>query len=362
MRLPPQRAYLRALLVMAACVYLPFVGWAWRDQAPSGDLARIGAWSEREYGWRAEQPRLQVRHNRADRIGATVWVLGDSFSMGNVWQSVWADRAGVRVHTLGWNGHACLEAFIDQALAPAQSAVSHIVVQTIERHLVDRLGPSPACPPSGPVEVEGPPGTTRAHRASWTLRPGRAEGVGFMGVWPQVDWRHLIRTARNEQRVAPRGSAEAALVPAGDTLNAPLASDGPFSNRRPDRLLFYLGDDFKRGWSKPQLEAAAQHAARLQAKVRAAGKQLTVLVVPDKSTVYRPWLPEALAMPQWPIEAVFRAAGVSVEYPVQAMREAARERVDFYLPDDTHLSPIGFEWLGDHMARKSSGQTAAQGG
>ena len=342
--------FILGLLLAAASVYLPFVALSHHHQAPVGDLVRIGAWSERAYGWQQDQPTIPVRHNQADRPGATVWVLGDSFSMGNVWQSVWSEATGRQVYTQGYRGHACLEAWIDQALG--QTQVQHIVVQTIERHLLDRFTHAAQCPAQGPEPFEGPPGTTAAQRPQWQGRGLAGPGQGFLGFWPLVDWRTLLRAQWNEARTT--APAPATVVASGDTLNLPLRQPAPFSNPRADRLLVYLGDDFKRHWKLSDLERAAAQAAALQARVQAAGKRFTLLVVPDKSSVYRPWLHPADAIPAPPISDVFGQAGVHLAYPLDLMTQAAGTTVDFYLPDDTHLSPAGFFWLGRHMALTAS--------
>lgn len=349
---PRSRGYLWALLGMATFVYLPFVAWSAYEQAPVGDLVRIGAWSERLYGWREPQPAVQVRHNRADAVGAQAWVLGDSFSMGNVWQSQWAAQSGLKVYTRGYQGHGCIQAFIEESLRPDQAGVVEVVVQTVERHLLDRLAQQQPCPPAGPAVVEGPPGTTSVRRADWVVQPGVVSGQGFLQIWPLVDWRHLVRSQLNERRVAAAGSVQAPAVVAGDTLNAGLLPSAPkrlFSHLQSSRLLYYLGDDFKRQWQPAQLQQAAARAAAWQAKVQAAGKRFTLLVVPDKSTVYRPWMHASSQIPEAPILQAFESAGVNIVYPLQAMRSAAAKAPDFYWPDDTHLSPKGFAWLGRHL-------------
>ena len=353
-------AHLRLMLAVAAAVYLPFVAWSWHEEAPTGDLVRIGAWSERLYGWRTLQEPLAVRHNRADKIGANAWVLGDSFSMGNVWQSVWAERSAMRVYSQGYQGHACVQAFVEEALGTSQASVDQIVVQTIERHLLDRFASEPACPPAGPLAFEGPPGQTAHVRGAWVWQPGLASGLGFLQVWPLVDWRHLVRAQRQESRVQAQAQAEGhhagPPISSGDTLNAPLSPGPAFSSRRADRLLYFLGDDFKRTWTRAQIQQAAARAAALQAQVQAAGKHFTLLVVPDKSTVYRPWMSEASRIPEQPVLEIFRDAGVNIVFPVREMREAAAAITDFYLPDDTHLSPAGFAWLGRHMQQRLADQ------
>jgi hypothetical protein len=187
-----------------------------------------------------------------------------------------------------------------------------------------------------------------------------ASGLGFLQVWPLVDWRHLVRAQRQESRVQAQAQAEGhhagPPISSGDTLNAPLSPGPAFSSRRADRLLYYLGDDFKRTWTRDQLQQAAARVAALQAQVQAAGKHFTLLVVPDKSTVYRPWMSEASRIPEQPVLEIFRDAGVNIVFPVREMREAAAAITDFYLPDDTHLSPAGFAWLGRHMQQRLADQ------
>lgn len=381
----PGIGFVGSVLLCAAFLYLPFIVWAWWEQPATGDLVRIGGWSARLYGWNAKQPVVRVRHNKADRAGANVWVLGDSFSEGNIWQSVWAEESRERVYTQGYKGHGCMNAFVDQALIAYNDGLRYVVIQTVERHLLDRFSAALSCPAEGnlgdtsttapgvPALVEGPAGGTSPVR-----NIGFSTLMGFppfgAGRWlPKVDWRYLASARLNELRVEaiertlPAGPdaaetvANRRVVRSGDTMNSPLLKAGLFSSRRSERLLYFFGDAAKSQWSRAELAHAAGAAERVQERLRAAGIGFLLLVIPDKSSVYRPWLPEAArAGDDTSLLEVFNAAGVSVEFPLQQMRGEAAQVLDFYLPDDTHLSPVGFRWLGRHIATVAAHRARAQ--
>lgn len=325
--------HLAGVLAVAAALFLPWVALAWFFGPITGDLARIGGWSEREYGWQATQPALVVRGNREHLADPQVLVLGDSFSMGNVWQSVLAGRTGLPTLTLGYQGHGCIPEFIALAQSPQYASVRHVVVQTIERHLLDRFEQWAPCAPAGPVLYEGPPGTTAAQRP-W--------------AWPTIDWRYLWRSLQHS--MALRRDPEA-VVRGPEVANLPLVTESLFSSRWAARLLYYVGDDQKAHWTEARVARAAAQALELQRRVEASGRRFTLLVMPDKSSVYREHLRDPASVPpgfDW--EPVFRAAGVSLLHPREAFVRAARTQQDVYLPDDTHLSPRGFELAGTLMA------------
>lgn len=327
------RRSLALSLLIAALVFVPWVSLAWFFGALSGDLARIGAWPERHYGWHAPQPELAVRSNLAGRAAPGVLVLGDSFSMGNVWQSVAAGQLGMATFTLGYDGHGCLPEFAALAGSPEFAGARHVVVETIERYLVDRFEQFARCGAAGPVVFDGPAGVTPASRPAG---------------WPSVDWRYIAKTAMNTQQV--RQSPDA-VVRGPEVVNVPLAHGDRFSNRTSSRLLYYAGDDAKAGWTDARVQAAARHARELQEAVERTGKTFTLLVVPDKSTVYRELIASAAVVKEGAdVEPAFRAAGVHLLWPREPLTRAAAQSVDLYLPDDTHLSPRGFEALGRLVA------------
>lgn len=340
----PGARFLRIALAVAALGFLPWVLLAARFGAISGDLARVGAWSERDYGWRAGQPPRPVRATRAGLPAPDVLVLGDSFSMGNVWQSALSDRSGLETVTWGYDGHGCVGEFIDMAVSGRFPSARHVIVQTVERYLVERFEALQPCAAGAPSPYSAASGSTPA------LRPADP----FV-----IDWRYLAKTAANTILLArdPR-----ATVRGPEVVNVPLIRADLFSNRRADRLLYYAGDDAKRGWTGARILRAAASLAALQSRVEAAGMRFTLLVVPDKSTVYRPFVDPAADVPTSPeFATALREAGVRVVFPAAPLGGRVTEVVDLYMPDDTHLSTRGFELLAQAVADSFGVGTEASG-
>lgn len=340
----------RHLAVFVATTLLmlaPWVFWSWWIGGLSGDLVRIGHWTERAYARRLPQAVVKIESNQlASQPGRRpdVVVLGDSFSMGNVWQSVLMQQSGLLSQSWGFGGHGCIPEFLDQIPESAQ----HVIIQTIERHLLDRFEKPAPCLAPGLAPFEGPSGTTdHLHpRGSYS-----------------TDWRYLLNSLKNHLR---EQSAPQDRLASGDTRSVFLQRGDLFSHRKPQRLLYYLGDDFKEGWTEERVQRAAQQAAHWQAQLQALRPsrplRLTLLVVPDKSSVYRPVAQPPLPRHGQPEFAhAFQAAGVTVVWPLAAFQSAALSPaplVDLYLPNDTHLSPQGFALLGQVMATQLSAPTA----
>jgi hypothetical protein len=324
--------YLGRLLMVAALVFLPCALLAWWLGPIAGDLVRLGPWSERDFGWTAPQPRLAVQANGRSQTDPAVLVLGDSFSMGNVWQSELQRRTGLSTQSFGYEQAPCLDAFIRMALAPRHATARVVVLQTIERHFLDRFEDPPACAGDSVAPFETAPGLTHA-----APLPGPFT----------VDWRYLIGASANTARLA---RAPEAAFRTAETVNVPLTDSTLFSNRRAARLLYYAYDDAKSGWTEARLARAAARLLAIEARLRAGGKQLLVVVVPDKSSVYR----EFLVSPPAPVpDAVSALArqGVSTVELLAPMRAAVGSTPDLFMPDDTHLSARGFERLGVEVAR-----------
>jgi hypothetical protein len=311
----------------------------------SGDLVRIGQWTERAHARRAPQAVVTVESNQAAVVqgrSPDIAVLGDSFSMGNVWQSVLMQHTGLLTRSWSFGGHGC----IDEFLRSLPAGTKEVVIQTIERHLLDRFEQPAPCAPPGLQAFEGPPGVTEREHTSGRL---------------SLDARYLFNSLRNHFRV--RGNPVARIA-SGDTLSVHLKRSDLFSSRLPQRLLYFLGDDFKEGWTAERVNRAAEQASQWQAMMDARGLRLTLLVVPDKSSVYRSVVQPPLPPHGQPEFARrFAQSGVRIVWPLeefQAIALAAHPQPDLYLPNDTHLSPGGFALLGGIMSRYFSAPTAVR--
>ncbi len=317
--------FLTALAV--ACLYLLDSAYF---QPLIGDLTRTGHWPERDYGWNARNPAFKADTNELT-LATNVLVLGDSFSERNIWQTYLHQRdASLNTATLDFND-LCpdqLPAFIDSH--PLKTGL--VVLESVERAFVYRFDGSLCThavnPAETPLRQELPGLQYDIERRTRQIFPPEdlvwitAANLNILAMnrWPQKDF-------------------------LGYSDNVVLNRSDLFSSRRSDRLLFLGGDIGKFSWPPGSFDRSAAALRKLDADLKSRGFGLLVMVVPDKSTVYRDYLknPHLLGTPiDW--NAFFSHAGISaVDLEGPFRQSIATGVVDFYLPDDTHLSLYGYQ-------------------
>lgn len=298
----------------------------------SGDLTRTGHWSERDYGWRHPQPAVSVRANGSLIENPQVLVLGDSFSHPNIWQSYLAESRRLDILSFQYQDVGCVKNWLRWVSEKHYSNVQTVVIETVERGFVPLFRSLSACADIVPKSFELSKKNLLPIRSTQRL---------------MLDAGYLIPTARNSIRTALSSSA----VSSGEVINVPLSSDKLFSNRRSSRLLYYAADDLKIGWSEKDMMAAVKNLKLVQDRLAEKGLRLVVVVVPDKSTTYRPYFADEESRNSYPdIFGQLTAAGVRNVSILEQFRHAAGEVVDLYLPNDTHLSTQGYELLASRIA------------
>jgi hypothetical protein len=298
----------------------------------SGDLTRIGHWSERDYGWHHPQPTVVVRANGSVIENPQVLILGDSFSHPNIWQSYLAESRRLEILSFQYQEVGCIENWLRWVSEKHYPNVRTIVIETVERGFVPLFRSLNSCAGRAPKSFE---------LAGGNLLPVRST-KGLM-----LDAGYLIPTAANSIRTALSDS----VVASGEVINVSLSTDKLFSSRRSNRLLYYMEDDLKAGWSEKDMTAAVKNLKRVQDGLAEQGLRLVVVVVPDKSTTYRPYMTDRASRNGYP--DIFRqlsSAGVRNVNLLDQFQHAAGEVVDLYLPNDTHLSTQGYKLMASQVA------------
>lgn len=323
----------RYLIIFAALVGLmlsaAFVASCWFEPI-NGDLTRIGNYSERDFGWTAEQPVVAVHANGSAVVAPNVMVLGDSFSVGNVWQSALATETGLRTQSFAYLQNECIGAWVEKAAHDPTAQM--VVIESVERIVIRRFKDVTSCSAPTITAWEGAPTETAPQRARWLLRN--------LHVW------HTAVVAWNTLRALRQPWA---TITQNDVVNAPIRSGcGKFSHREQGRFLYLTEDDEKWGWTPDQVATAVASVARLQAMVEGQGKRFVFVLVPDKSTVYRPCLslPEKVRNTTPPdVFAAMVAGGIHGPDVLSALRLASLTVIDVYDPNNTHLSTQGYQVL-----------------
>lgn len=301
-----------------------------------GDLTRVGMVSERSWGWNGTRPVIEQIEN-VPTPETQVIVIGDSFSMGSLWQSVMQRESGLTFATYHWNSLGdprCLGRAIP-VLLQRHPRARFVVVESVERHFINRF----AAPADG------------GERCRTNIRPAPREVQRVPPRRPLLDFSDgLPDVGYALKALAAEGNPYPRLVATGSAYVAPLTRGDLFSNRRSDRLLFFADDLDEQDWTAEQVAAAIGNLRAFEESARTLGVQPLLLIIPDKLTVYAPYLQEPLPGPPADIWDAM-AEGDLPSIPLRAIfeREVTRH-VDFYLPDDTHAGTHAFTIMGREVA------------
>jgi hypothetical protein len=301
-------------------------------QPISGDLTRIGHWSERDYGWLNSQPEVVIRENGVETQNPQVLVLGDSFSRHNIWQSYLASSRQLDIQSFDFQQVGCIENWIGWVLESHSSNVKTIILQIVERGFISMLRRLDQC-------------------SKVTPKPFKLAENFFLPTRPSspliLNAGYLIPTVINSVRLEVGGGD----IRSGQVANSELVTNVLFSNRKSNRLLYYLEDDAKKSWSAGEIQSSVDSLKKIQDRLAASGLRLVVVIVPDKSTVYRPFMKNKDIKNVYPdISTRLDSAGINSVNLVGRFQISVKEIVDLYLPNDTHLSTQGYKLMAEFIA------------
>jgi hypothetical protein len=335
------KKYLVSFVGSVFSILVPSLLFAWWAEPIHGDLTRIGRWAERDFGPNDEHPRINVRRNSADVGGASIVVLGDSFSVANLWQSVLSDASGRTVKSFHYDKN-CTDNWIRWAVSQATTEL--VLLEVVERSLVWRFSNLASCPDSKVTSVEVGQGVYRNTRTSWP---------------PTLDMTYLLTTAVN---TLTGNFSNQSISNKYGVVNVRLRSGcARFSNRKSENLLYLADDDFKFEWSERHIQNAVANIRRVQLEVEKSGKQFMLLVVPDKSSVYRScMLTGDLNQTSSLTQKMFVASGINWIDLQTVMGEHIGKVVDLYDPNNTHWSENGYILAGNTIAERVSDLTRSQ--
>jgi len=303
-------------------------------QPLSGDLSRIGHWAERDYGWNQAQPVVSVRANGSAVETPQVVVLGDSFSHPNAWQSYLADSRHLEILSYQYRDVGCVDNWVRWLKERHLSSVHTVVIETVERSFMALFRNRNTCAKREPQWHES---------AATMLKPSRQQhGLTF-------DAAYLVPTLFNSVRAA----LQPGRIVSGGVVNVPLTTDRLFSNRRANRLLYYSEDDLKMEWTEEDMAAAMQNLRHIQEELAASGLRFILVVVPDKSTIYRPYMADEAGKAYPDVFTRLKAAKVNSVDLSEHFRKEAGNTIDLYLPNDTHLSTQGYRLMATRVANEA---------
>lgn len=328
----PASLYIASILLPPIVFFLMLLGLSIYLEPLEGDLTRLGHWSERDFGWRYPQPSVNVKENGASVTHPEILVLGDSFSRPNIWQSYLAQARQIDVLSFQFKDVNCLSNWVRWVSEKKYFTAKTIIIETAEREFVSRFAKNRECTPITPESTE-----VAAH----TIQPTR----DLLGLTKDINY--LWEAAKNTSK-----NALSERIISGEVANVSLNVSTFFSNRKPDRLLYYRGDDLKKNWSNEDIGRALEYLEEIQNSLAKQGLKLMVIIVPDKSSFYAPYISSEKKRSRSP--DIFTALKNSRVHSVDLMeylQQYQQNTLDIYKPNDTHLSPRGFQLMAVRIAQ-----------
>ncbi len=295
-----------------------------------GDLTRVGRISEIEFAARRPAPKLDSAYLVGSPVSvADVLVIGDSFSIRFAWQASLV-QAGYRVVTTHWDKTGPLCADFPDWLHRSGFKGRYVIIESIERLLPERLEEAAACTTMSQPFQAIPRATQLAADSALTLPPRLNWDAEWASGWLTYIHTRAIRASQTDLTFNhPRW---------GDLIMSRPLPDGckEFSNRLCNKGIFLVDDD-----RNPALtEKSAAFMARFD---RLAGMPKVIwMVIPNKTTVYLNHNRAA------PFLNAFNTQKLGPD--LFALATNSRQDVmDLYSPNDTHLSPAGYQLVGARM-------------
>ena len=264
-------------------------------------------------------------------------MLGDSFSDGNVWQSVVMEKSRFKILTFKWDGldkDNSLEHWI-ASLHTSYPTVKYIILETVERSFMNKF-------------VAQPRLNHNKSKKSITVEEQTTKAVrdcNLLHVMP--DPIYSIRSAANSFKRFD------ITTQSGDTFIAPLNRTDLFSNRRSGLLLFFKDDCIKKEWKPDNVRKAASTIKHIELIARSEGITFIMVVVPDKLTTYYKYIKYPV-FDQYPPDVwnALEEQHVTQANLREAIALAADSTQDLYFPDNTHFSTKGYVLMGELMSKR----------
>jgi len=292
-----------------------------------GELTRMGLLPESLFGWTKQQPALDMKWmQQAAMKDADVLVIGDSFSDSRIWQTVLTQH-DLKVRTESWDSMRGVCADFMPWLRAQGFAGKYVVLESIERNLVDDLQKSVDCQH---LQYHPNPGTDTPRyppAVSFDVNSGNYSGKLSTGIQTRLN-------ALKYERLSQLPDFKTWLLPNDVKMARVKNGCELFSHTRCNDALFLSYD-------KPEeIDAKAlENIDRL--KPRLNGITPIWVFVPNKSTAYL-----------YPDKQFWNKAEQRFHAPnlLRLTQQAIQAKtVDLYLANNTHFSTTGYLLMGEEI-------------
>lgn len=295
-----------------------------------GDLTRMAMLPERLLGWKRAQPAIDEQLLQQSSIAeADVFVIGDSFSDGRVWQSVLTAHQ-LKVHTLLWGElpFVCEDAVI--WLRAQGFKGRYLIIESNERNLLHRLNDSLACKSVQHKEKTGEANTRSAPIERFDVE--HADYSSKLSVGLRTAFNTFLFQGLETSDVVDRVQLQPEVF-----LKKIKNGCSLFSHLKCDSALFYLPD------SEQDVDPSALQ--KIEAISARLGDVVPLwVVVPNKATTYL-----------YQAKYFWNALEQRVLAPnllAMNLNAIKQGEVDLYPGNNTHYSTRGYLLMGDAIFKE----------
>lgn len=313
----------------------------------SGDLTRVGFYSERAFGWRQPQPvfaKPLYDVGKYERYHDMV-VLGDSFALARPrqqWQNHLAAATGWSIAVMEYDKFDWRRLLASPVFLAAPPKL--VVFESVERSFPQRIRSRQICAPKAHEQAAPKPPLLRAELLRAPAPP--ADSNVRKADWGKIKLGFVINYLWKGARRAVTG------VDRSGARKIALTRAAPFSSREQNEMLVYKDDILKRdAWREMSLEEMDCRIRQIKEAVEANGvTRFVLLVAADKLTSYADFVADE------DLRGLSLLGQLSERLPDvmpradRALKAAIRAgETDVYLPDDTHWGDAGHRAVADTL-------------
>jgi hypothetical protein len=291
------------------------------QQQLTGDLTRIGYFSENQFGWNQQHLKLvneTVELSKLDDYH-DIMILGDSFShVGSTYAKAFIQSTNIDTGILHTKNHDVWDVL--DHYQKTDHFPKLFIYQTVERELKNRLNKFKDCPQaiSNPKTAEAlmiNPKEIEMITHSRNIKPEPFKNFGY-------HLKYFYQRLLN--------------LPA-KAIRLKLKDNNEFSSTNQSHILIYSDDYNKNDWSENDWQTIKCNIYHLHNLLKENGSDFIFVLAPDKSTFYA----DIISDSNKPVSQINLLEDLKIKYlSAYAILSAQRQKniKDIYLPNDTHWS------------------------
>lgn len=338
-----------SLLILLVSVFLLLSATAIYLEPLSGDLTRLGGYSENDFGWQQNQQRISesLVDYKPVKNSYDVVVFGDSFSFDDAtlqthdatyWQNFLANDTGLSIVTYDVNKIRILDVVLSEKYRNSPPRI--FLFEFVERELMylPKLLAENNLPDTCGQDI-------KINNRPFVTRPLGKDIISFnrsfvyaitSDDFPLIDLSYAADYLKKNFLRSVLGFDDVR------SKKLALTRNDLFSSNENNQLLI-IDDDFsKQGWQREDLEEAACALKTIQNLVQQNGVTFfSAMIVPDKSTAYADYLVNSKHQNMSQL-GHFDAPGLNLIRVNEVIQSSIQGgEIDVYLPNDTHWGSAG---------------------